>query len=714
MGVDLPGAEGVRQGLKHGDIQYRAFISYSHADRRLVEWLHRALESYRVPAKLVGQITPLGPVPARLGSLFRDRDELPAAGDLSTELKAALKRSMFLIVVCSPASAQSKWVNEEVRQFKLLHGHKRGDGTARVLALIADGDPGDAGLGNCFPPALRFHVLPDGSISDDPAEPVAADIRPSGDGRKLAKLKLVAGLTGLPLDALVQREAVRRQRRLGVLAGASLALTAVMAVLTVLAVQGRREAERQRAQADGLIEYMLTDLREKLEPVGRLEVLDSVGQKALAYYQAQDLDALDPDELGRRARALHLVGEVRDLRGDSEAALKAFREAERTTGELLARDPTNADRMFDHAQSVFWVGQTAWARRDWATAELRFRTYARLADAMAKTDPANPKWKAEQGYAANSLGALFRGRRQPREAITQFRRYVAITAELAAADPSDGNRQWEAGQAQAWLADALLMNGQLADARAARMKELGIYSAALSEDSGRADVRMAQGRTQEALAELDLLDGDAAVAIERTRVALEDLERALADDPGNRLWLELAVSAGNRRAEALALAGQWQEASRVNQWAMDRARMLVNEDPRSQNRQSLLRDSSWLDIAIRFGLGDRAGARARIADFLSTHIAPTDGGENADFKTSVILVLALSAADRRSQGDDAGARQQARQAAAMLGPAPDGREPAMIATLRSLFPDAGLPPVAPSNRYPGDRLLKAASAPTAP
>jgi hypothetical protein len=39
---------------------YRAFISYSHADRRVVEWLHAALEAHRVPAKLVGELTPLG------------------------------------------------------------------------------------------------------------------------------------------------------------------------------------------------------------------------------------------------------------------------------------------------------------------------------------------------------------------------------------------------------------------------------------------------------------------------------------------------------------------------------------------------------------------------------------------------------------------------------------------------------------------------------
>ena len=33
--------------------------------------------------------------------------------------------------------------------------------------------------------------------------------------------------------------------------------------------------QRQRVQAEGLIEFMLGDLRKKLEPVGRLEVLET-------------------------------------------------------------------------------------------------------------------------------------------------------------------------------------------------------------------------------------------------------------------------------------------------------------------------------------------------------------------------------------------------------------------------------------------------------
>lgn len=77
-------------GKGQADAGYRAFISYSHADSQVVEWLHGALEGCRIPAKLVGELTPLGPVPARLGRIFRDRDELPDAnGNPNTQITAS-------------------------------------------------------------------------------------------------------------------------------------------------------------------------------------------------------------------------------------------------------------------------------------------------------------------------------------------------------------------------------------------------------------------------------------------------------------------------------------------------------------------------------------------------------------------------------------------------------------------------------------------------
>src|SRR5678809_538474 len=91
--------------------RFRAFISYSHQDELWAQWLHKALESYRVPRKLVGQTTAAGVIPERLAPIFRDRDELPSATDLNRKVNEALGESANLIVVCSPRSAASRWVN---------------------------------------------------------------------------------------------------------------------------------------------------------------------------------------------------------------------------------------------------------------------------------------------------------------------------------------------------------------------------------------------------------------------------------------------------------------------------------------------------------------------------------------------------------------------------------------------------------------------------
>ena len=64
-------------------MRYAAFLSYSHADARWAQWLHRRLENYRVPSRLVGTPGPNGPIGPRLGTIFRDRDELPTSGDLA-------------------------------------------------------------------------------------------------------------------------------------------------------------------------------------------------------------------------------------------------------------------------------------------------------------------------------------------------------------------------------------------------------------------------------------------------------------------------------------------------------------------------------------------------------------------------------------------------------------------------------------------------------
>ncbi|WP_296600364.1 toll/interleukin-1 receptor domain-containing protein [Phenylobacterium sp.] len=307
-----------------GAYAYRAFISYSHRDKDLAQWLHRQVESYRIPAKLTGRFTAVGKVPRRLRPIFRDREELPASGDLSAELSAALRQSMFLVVICSPAAARSRWVNEEILQFKRVHG----DG--RVLAVVADGEPNVSDGGRldereCFPHALRYRMGPDGQLSDIPAEPIAADVRRDADGRRLAVQKLVAGLTGLKLDELVQRDTQRRIAQMTMIASGAVMGMVVTGGLAFYANSLRIEANKQRtiaqheaAAARAASDYLVGTFElsnpatENPRTITALTILGRSAERANRELAGQPaIQARLLATLGRAYNNLGLLGEAR-------------------------------------------------------------------------------------------------------------------------------------------------------------------------------------------------------------------------------------------------------------------------------------------------------------------------------------------------------------------------------------------------------------------
>jgi eukaryotic-like serine/threonine-protein kinase len=183
--------------------RFWAFISYSHRDEKIVRRLHRALETYRVPKPLVGMRRGGFVVPPRLAPVFRDRDELASAPDLSQEIKSALGQSRALVVVCSPEAARSPRVNDEILWFRNIGRSQR------VISVIVSGEPGVGEPGReCFPRALLMG--PDGTTAA--ITPIAADARPGKDETRGSLQKVVAGILGISLDELRQRERQRRKQ----------------------------------------------------------------------------------------------------------------------------------------------------------------------------------------------------------------------------------------------------------------------------------------------------------------------------------------------------------------------------------------------------------------------------------------------------------------------------------------------------------------------
>ena len=76
-------------------MRYRAFISYSHSDEAFARRLHHDLERYRIPARVVQT---RGLISNRLGTVFRDRDELASSASLTDTIREALRGVGKLIV----------------------------------------------------------------------------------------------------------------------------------------------------------------------------------------------------------------------------------------------------------------------------------------------------------------------------------------------------------------------------------------------------------------------------------------------------------------------------------------------------------------------------------------------------------------------------------------------------------------------------------------
>jgi tetratricopeptide (TPR) repeat protein len=419
------------------ELRYTAFLSYSHKDAAAAGRVHRRLETYRMPRRLVGAETARGPVPARLAPIFRDREELPAATDLSTTVRAALAQSGALIVLCSPAAAESLWVAEEIETFRKLHPDRP------ILAAVLDGDPPD-----CFPMVLRAFGR-DGTWH----EPLATDLRRHRDGPRLGLLKLVAGITGIGLDALVQRDANRRVRRVMAVTAAAVIAMLAMAALALVAINARREAERQRAEAKGQTEFMLTDLRARLSEVARLDIMAAANQRALAYYDRQP--DLDPHDAAMRARVLHAIGEDSLRRGDRAAALASLREAFRSTDALIAIWPNDTDVIYAHAQSEYWLGYEAYLRDDFGAARARFEGYKALAQRLLAVDRTRIEWVREAVYAANNLCSVDLAQHIDAQAALRSCSAALDSVErVRALRPNDPSVTVDLANRHAWVADA--------------------------------------------------------------------------------------------------------------------------------------------------------------------------------------------------------------------------------------------------------------------
>jgi tetratricopeptide (TPR) repeat protein len=644
--------------------RYRAFISYSHADRKFARWLMGKLEGYRVPKRLVGKATPLGPVPPNLRPVFRDRDELASASDLGERIQSVLGESAALVVICSPAAARSRWVAEEVLAYKRLHGPDR------VFCVIIDGDPqADDEDRQCFPRPLRFRVGDHGELSDVPIEPVAADIRAEGDGRRRAMMKLIAGLLGVAYDELVRRELVRRHRRMTAITIGALAGMAVASALAGIAYVARQDAERRREQAEDLLGFLVDDMQDRLVPLGRLDVLETVLDKTMDYFAGLGQRDLTDTALARQSQALVRIGEVRTSQGRFEEALDSFRRAYESSAALVRRQPDNAGFLFDRGQAEYWVGYIHWREKRLEQAQTWFVRYRDTALELVAMDATNRDWITESVYGYHNLAVLEVQRGRLQDADQMFESEAVILEGLLLSEPEGRTLRYDLADTLSWRGSIAIRLGEFERAERLYRQSVELLDYLVQQEPGNKEFLhravVARGFIAKTLA-LTGRPGESLAMLE------EDLEiqRALVrHDPGNKDWLQTLVILETRVARLVGIDGHASRATALAADAMDHLEPLIDlkkSDPTFMGKKiecyelnsRLNLRSGQIEEATR--LMEMALETAR-----ETYGADMDSHDNL---ATLALALVLSGDVNRAAGGMPAARAAWREAVRLLQP----------------------------------------------
>jgi len=367
--------------------RYKAYISYSHKDESWAAWLHRALESYRVPRNLVGNKTSVGEVPARIRPVFRDRDDLSSATDLEETVKQSLADSESLVLVCSPNAATSHWVKEEIRYFAHLG---RAD---RIFCIIVGGEPAaDGSVSSCFSSALAEIGI---------QEPLAADVRKWADGKHVAKLKLIAGLLGLRLDELRQRDTQRRHKR-QVFIGLGVLVALTLAIMTAFS----QISERHEREKNEQLATFVVDLGERLQSDADLETLALISAEASRHLQSLDPDKLSAETGKKVALAIRQMGWVSQHQGRPDEALDTFRRSRDLLLRLHNKYPEIPELLFELGNAEYYIGNLHNEQGRYESALELMQSYYDLSRKLLDTDPDNPDWILEVAYSHNNLAAV--------------------------------------------------------------------------------------------------------------------------------------------------------------------------------------------------------------------------------------------------------------------------------------------------------------------
>ncbi|MBF0182223.1 MAG: hypothetical protein HQM03_19580 [Magnetococcales bacterium] len=363
------------------------------------------------------------------------------------------------------------------------------------------------------------------------------------------------------IDASIARDRHTRNRR----ARRAWGVAGVMAVLAVVASgfawhafrqeseaqQARVQAEEQgkradvaRSEAEELVRFMIFGLRDRLEHLGRLDLLDQAARKALAYFERLgEVSKLSTMQQRNLMVSLSAVSDVLQAQGNLQEALTGYRKAMEITRGLVDQAPGDTDYQRDLSVSHNRIGDVLSAQGDLSGALSAYREGMEIAKRLAAQDPGNAGWQRDLSVSHNKIGDVLSAQGDLSGALSAYREDLEIAKRLAAQDP--GNTVWQRDLSMSHnrIGDVLSAQGDLSGASAVYREGMEIAKRLAAQDPGNAGWQRDLSVSHNKIGDVLSAQGDLSGALSAYREGMEIAKRLAAQDPGNAGWQrDLAIS----------------------------------------------------------------------------------------------------------------------------------------------------------------------------
>lgn len=386
----------------------------------------------------------------------------------------------------------------------------------------------------------------------------------------------------------------------------------------VEADEAREVADLRRAQAEELIDNVVVDLRAKLEPLGRLALLEDVGVLAERYFESVPEELLTDRELLRRSKTLDDLGRVRRAAGSIPEALALWERSLALSAKHAEANPGDAEWLFELGQSEFWKGHALRDQGDLTNARWHWERYFDISEELAAIDPSNEVYAAEVAYAHTNLGVL----------------------DLETSDVV---------QAEARLLEALMY-----------------WKGRLEGEPDSIDLRFEVADVLSWLAQIQLNDVRPRKALEIFDQELVHWEWITEREPGVPEWLLRLSTVHNKRAAALYDDRRYAEAVDAARLGLASSRELVRLDPANADwaREHAVGQQMFA-LACDEVDSDEADAALEEARRTLTELVERDP-TNLEWRTFLAEALERTSKRARETGDPKRAEDAARSALALL------------------------------------------------